>query len=53
MLAAHPHAGRVLPGRTPYRQLVLRVLNAAYVFRYRISGDRVVILRVFHARERQ
>lgn len=34
-----------------YRQIVLRVLNAAYVFQYRVEGNRIVILRVFHGRE--
>jgi plasmid stabilization system protein ParE len=52
-LEAHPKLGRVLAGKGPYRQIVLRVLNGAYVFRYRVSNERLVILRVFHARERR
>jgi plasmid stabilization system protein ParE len=29
------------------------VLNAAYVFRYRYDGERLVMLRVFHGREKR
>ena len=47
-MLGHPIAG---PGRSEYRQIVLRVLNAAYVFQYRVDRERVVILRVFHGRE--
>jgi plasmid stabilization system protein ParE len=32
---------------------VLEVLRAKYVFRYRIVGDRIVMLRVFHGREKR
>jgi toxin ParE1/3/4 len=51
ILVAHPLLGRAIEGRQEYRQLVLKVLNAAYVFRYAVEGERVVILRVFHSRE--
>jgi hypothetical protein len=34
-----------------YRQVVLQVANATYIFQYRIDGDRLVMLRVFHGRE--
>jgi plasmid stabilization system protein ParE len=43
--------GRAIAGREDYRQVVLRVLNAAYVFQYRALDDRLVMLRVFHGRE--
>jgi hypothetical protein len=36
-----------------FRQVVLRVLNAAYVFQYRYDGDRLVMLRIFHSREQR
>jgi plasmid stabilization system protein ParE len=51
VLSEHPLLGRALVGRQEYRQVVLRVLNAAYVFQYRVIEDRLVILRVFHGRE--
>ena len=50
-LSEHPLLGRALAGRQAYRQVILRVLNARYVFQYRVMEDRLVILRVFHGRE--
>jgi plasmid stabilization system protein ParE len=50
-LEQQPNLGYPLGARAPYRQIVLRVLRAKYVFRYRIDGDRIVMLRVFHGRE--
>lgn len=34
-----------------FRQIVLQVLNAPYVFQYRYDGERLVVLRIFHGRE--
>jgi plasmid stabilization system protein ParE len=51
VLSAHPQLGRPIAGRKEYRQIVLQVLGAAYVFQYRFDGNRLVMLRVFHARE--
>ena len=51
ILSRHPKLGRPLSTREEYRQLVLEVLGAAYVFQYRYDGDRLVMLRVFHGRE--
>ena len=51
VLSAHPQLGRPIAGREEYRQIVLQILGAAYVFQYRIDGNRLVMLRVFHARE--
>jgi plasmid stabilization system protein ParE len=51
MLSELPRSGRALAGRQEYRQVVLSVLNARYVFQYRCAGDRLVILRIFHGRE--
>jgi toxin ParE1/3/4 len=51
ILSAHPQLGRPIAGREEYRQIVLQVLGAAYVFQYRFDGKRLVMLRVFHARE--
>jgi plasmid stabilization system protein ParE len=51
VLSEHPLLGRAIEGREEYRQIVLQVLNAAYVFQYRYDGERLVMLRVFHGRE--
>jgi plasmid stabilization system protein ParE len=51
VLSEHPQLGRPIAGRAEYRQIVLQVLGAAYVFQYRVDGPRLVMLRVYHARE--
>jgi plasmid stabilization system protein ParE len=51
ILSEHPLIGRVIEGRAEYRELVLEVLRARYVFRYAFDGERLVMLRVFHSRE--
>jgi plasmid stabilization system protein ParE len=51
VIAANPRLGRVIDERKSFRQVVLRVLNAAYVFQYRYDGNRLVMLRIFHSRE--
>ena len=51
ILAKHPLIGRPIEGRPEFRELVLDVLNARYVFRYATDGARLVMLRVFHSRE--
>jgi plasmid stabilization system protein ParE len=51
VLSEFPRLGRPIGGREEYRQLVLEVLNAPYVFQYRYANDRLVILHVFHGRE--
>jgi hypothetical protein len=51
ILSEHPLIGRAIEGRPEYRELVLEVLNARYVFRYGFDGERLAILRVFHSRE--
>jgi plasmid stabilization system protein ParE len=53
ILADIPLLGRPIAGVLEYRQVVLRVLNAAYVFQYRYDGERLVMLRVFHGREQR
>jgi plasmid stabilization system protein ParE len=51
LIEERPRIGRPLAGRAEYRQVVLGVLNAAYVFQYRFFEGRLVMLRVFHSRE--
>ena len=51
LLSEHPLIGRPIEGRSEYRELVLEVANANYVFRYVFDGERLVMLRVFHGRE--
>ena len=51
LLSRHPKLGRPIAGHEEYRQVVLEVLGGAYIFQYRYDVDRLVILRVFHARE--
>jgi plasmid stabilization system protein ParE len=53
VLEVHPKLGRPIAGRDQYCQMVLRVLKANYIFQYRYDGIRLVILRVFHSRERR
>jgi plasmid stabilization system protein ParE len=53
ILCDTPQLGRPIGGRAEYRQVVLQVLNAAYVFQYRYDGARLVMLRIFHAREKR
>jgi toxin ParE1/3/4 len=49
MLAAQPDIGR--PGRVPHtRELV--VLNTRYIVPYRVRGDTVEVLRMFHTSRR-
>ena len=51
VLSEHPLIGRPMEGRPDFRELVLNVLSARYVFRYATDGTRLVMLRVFHSRE--
>jgi plasmid stabilization system protein ParE len=53
VLTELPRLGRPIAGHEEYRQLVLQVAGAAYIFQYRLDAERLVMLRVFHARERR
>jgi plasmid stabilization system protein ParE len=50
-LAEHPWIGRRMDDETERRELVLPFGAGAYVVRYRIEHETVVILRVWHGRE--
>jgi plasmid stabilization system protein ParE len=43
VLSEHPLLGVAVEGREEYRQIVLEVLNAQYVFQYRYDGKRLVM----------
>ena len=49
-----PELGRPIEG-TGFRKLVIRMKRTAYVIRYRVwrEGDAIVIVRIWHGRERQ
>lgn len=51
VLLKHPELGRSIQGSKKYREVVLQVLNALYIFQYRFDGERLVMLRIFHGRE--
>jgi plasmid stabilization system protein ParE len=53
ILSEHPLVGRAIKGRPEYRELVLDVAKARYVFRYVFDGSRLIMLRVFHSREQR
>jgi plasmid stabilization system protein ParE len=53
ILEASPELGLPIGEHGAYRQIVLEVLRAKYVFRYRVAADRIVMLRVFHGREKR
>ena len=51
LLTEQPMLGRVIGDSEEYRQIVLQVLSARYVFQYRYDGKQLLMLRVFHGRE--
>ena len=53
VLEHNPELGHPIGEGRTYRQLVLEVRRAKYVFRYRIDKDRIVMLRVFHGKEQR
>jgi len=53
VLRRHPQLGRPLGHRHEYREIVLTVLGGTYTLQYRYDGSSVLMLRVFHGRERR
>ena len=51
MLTQHPLAGTPMREREGYRQLFVPFGRSAYVLRYRIEAENVIIVRVWHGRE--
>jgi plasmid stabilization system protein ParE len=51
VLLDRPELGKLIEGSQQYREVVLQVLNALYIFQYGYDGERLVMLRVFHGRE--
>jgi plasmid stabilization system protein ParE len=47
-----PELGRPIEG-TPYRKLVIRMRRSAYIMHYREREDAIVIVRIWHGREKQ
>ena len=45
-----PYRGAVMPGRLE-RRILVPFGSAGYEIRYRVTGDVVVITRIFHTRE--
>jgi len=50
-LSDFPEAGRPRASVSQFRELPVRFGAKGYVVRYRIHGDEVIIIRVWHARE--
>ncbi|MGD8595129.1 MAG: type II toxin-antitoxin system RelE/ParE family toxin [Gammaproteobacteria bacterium] len=48
-----PELGRPMDDETGRRELYLPFGSAAYVLRYKLDGDVVVIIRVWHSREQR
>jgi len=51
LLQQFPEAGRPLPDLAPFRDLAVPFGAGAYVIRYRLRDDVVVIVRIWHSRE--
>jgi plasmid stabilization system protein ParE len=52
-LIEHPRAGRALDDETGRRELFVPFGAAAYVLRYFLLDDRIVVVRVWHSREKR
>jgi len=52
-LLEYPRAGRPLDDETGRRELFVPFGAGAYVIRYLILDDRIVVIRVWHSREKR
>ena len=52
-LSEHPSLGRPATAPERVRELVARFGRRAYVIRYRVEPDAILIARVWHGRERR
>lgn len=52
-LLEHPRAGRSLDDETGRRELFVPFGAGAYVIRYLILDDQIVVIRVWHSREKR
>lgn len=50
-LCEFPHIGRPMGDETERRELFIPFGAGAYVLRYRVHGDTIVVIRVWHSRE--
>jgi plasmid stabilization system protein ParE len=50
-LKSTPGAGRLMPDESGRKELILPFGSGAYVLRYMLEEDSVVIIRVWHSRE--
>lgn len=50
-LATFPERCRRVPGRSDFRELFVEARSQTYVIQFRIAGDSVIIIRVWHGRE--
>ena len=52
-LASEPELGRILEDVSNMREMVAHFGGGAYVLRYRIYSDVIVIARIWHSREQR
>jgi plasmid stabilization system protein ParE len=53
ILKAHPLVGRPMPDATDRRELFAAYGAGAYVLRYKLTKNDVIIIRVWHSREQR